>query len=157
MDYSQFLRDHIVRPLVKEGQEGVDEAVHSMENYSLLREDLDGLLEVTQWPDNPEPFKHVDSKTKAAFTRKYNKDGVMLPYSTVQTVKKKAKESTVEGYDDEDDYEESDGEDDNVEKDAMIKVKKPAKTAKKDEGAGTSGKGKGVGKGASGKGKGKAK
>ena len=54
----------IVRPVVKEGAEGVDTAVAAMEKYALLREDLDGLLEVTQWPDQPEPFK-VNVKDKA--------------------------------------------------------------------------------------------
>ena len=39
----------------------------------ISREDLDGLIEVTQWPDRPDILKHVESKTKAAFTRKYNK------------------------------------------------------------------------------------
>ena len=35
----------------------------------------------------------MDSKTKAAFTRKYNKEAVLLPYSVTQAVKKKAKEA----------------------------------------------------------------
>ena len=79
LDYGQVLRDHIISPLVKQGAGGVDQAVANMGGYSLLREDLDGLLEVTQWPDKPEPFRAVDSKTKAALTRKYKK--VALPYN----------------------------------------------------------------------------
>ena len=51
---------------MKEGAEGVDTAVAAMEKYALLREDLDGLLEVTQWPDQPEPFK-VNVKIKRMF------------------------------------------------------------------------------------------
>jgi replication factor C subunit 1 len=52
-----------------------------MSNYSLLREDLDNLLEVCQWPNCSDPMKNIESKVKAAFTRSYNKD-VILPYAT---------------------------------------------------------------------------
>ena len=89
LDYGQILRDHVVSPLVLGWVEGVDQAVANMSQYTLLREDLDGLLEVTQWPDMQDPLKNVDSKTKAAFTRKYNKEGVALPYSIGTTVSKK--------------------------------------------------------------------
>jgi len=71
LDYGQVLRDHIIAPLVKQGADGVDQAVSNMGEYSLLREDLDGLIEVTQWPDKPDSLRAVDSKTKAAFTMKY--------------------------------------------------------------------------------------
>jgi len=141
-DYGQFLRDHITGPLRRDGVEGVDRAVTTMEKYSLLREDLDGLLEVTQWPDRQDPMKGVDSKTKSAFTRKYNKECAPLPYSIAQTVKKKAKES-VEGFGDEDEEEiQDDSEDESVEADAMIKAKKPK--AKKEEPKDSKGKGKGT-------------
>ena len=52
-----------------------------MSQYALLREDLDNLLEVTQWPNSVDPMKCIESKVKAAFTRSYNKD-VVLPYAT---------------------------------------------------------------------------
>jgi replication factor C subunit 1 len=52
-----------------------------MSDYALLREDLDNLLEMSQWPDRPDPMKSVESKVKAAFTRTYNKE-VILPYAT---------------------------------------------------------------------------
>jgi len=149
LDYAQPLRDFITMPLRTSGAEGVDDAVQHMETYALLREDLDGLLEVTQWPNKPDPMKNVDSKTKAAFTRKYNKDGALLPYSVTQNVKKKAKEAsdTLPGEDDEEAGEEE-AEDESIEADANIKVKKH-----KTEKPAAKGKGKNDGKG----GKGKAK
>ena len=49
-----------------------------MSHYALLREDLDNLLEVTQWPNSPDPMKAIESKVKAAFTRSYNKDVVLV-------------------------------------------------------------------------------
>jgi len=81
LDYGQVLRDHIISPLVTQGADGVDQAVDNMGEYSLLRKDLDGLVLVTQWPGRPEPLRAVDGKTKAAFTRKYNKEGPTLPYN----------------------------------------------------------------------------
>ena len=152
LDHGQMLRDHVLSPLVKDGADGVDEAVTRMGDYNLLREDLDNLIEVGQWPDRPDPMRNVDSKTKAAFTRKYNKEGVPLPYSIVQTVaKKKAVGNDDLGLGDEDDnVEEEDEDKDSVEKDAMIKMKKSVAkkgaTGKDDE-ASSKGKGKGKGKG----------
>ena len=64
----------------------------SMDFYKLLREDLDNLLEITTWPNQPDPMKSIESKVKAAFTRSYNKD-VVLPYAKVGNVAKKAKEA----------------------------------------------------------------
>ena len=151
LDHGQLLRDHILSPLVRDGAEGVEDAVKRMGDYNLLREDLDNLIEVGQWPDRPDPMRNVDSKTKAAFTRKYNKEGVALPYSIVQTVSKKkgGAGGGEEMFGEEDDHEEEEDDDkDNVEKDAMIKMKKPAakKAAAKEDSAGSS-KGKGRGKG----------
>ena len=152
LDYGQVLRDHVISPLVKQGADGVDQAVSNMGEYFLLREDLDGLMEVTQWPDKPDPLRNVDSKTKAAFTRKYNKEGVALPYSIASTVSKKkgggGGEEMMPG--EEDDFEEE-ADTDNIEKDANIKMKK-IKTSVKDGSRGYMGKGKG-GAGATGKGK----
>ncbi len=37
LEYAQSLRDHIILPLVKHGADGIDEAVTTMEKYTLLR------------------------------------------------------------------------------------------------------------------------
>ena len=95
----------------------------------------------------------MESKTKTAFTRKYNKDVTSLPYAVLQTVGKKAKVAAAETMGEEEDAVEEDDdeeEDDNVGSDAMIKVKKP-KESGKDKEKGGGGKG-GKGAGASGKG-----
>ena len=122
LDYGQILRDHVISPLAEQGVVGVDQAVLNMGQYSLLREDLDGLIELTQWPDKPDPWKTLDSKIKAAFTRKYNKNVTTLPYSMATIVSKKRKrvggvEDTMSG--EEDDLDEEVGE--NVENDVSTK------------------------------------
>ena len=124
LDYCQVLRDHVVSPLVAEGTQGVDEAVTNMGEYCLLREDLDGLLEVTQWPDKQDPLKNVDSKTKAVFIRKYKKKGVLLPYSINSAVMKEKGG----GMEEEmmcDDEEEAVDSFDNIMIDKMTAMKKP--------------------------------
>ena len=50
-----------------QGTDGVDQAVCNMREYSLLRDDLDGLLEVTQWPDNADQLKgEIGEKNRAS-------------------------------------------------------------------------------------------
>ena len=122
LDYGQILRDHVISPLAEQGVVGVDQAMLNMGQYSLLREDLDGLIELTQWPDKPDPWKTLNSKIKAAFTRKYNKNVTTLPYSMATIVSKKRKrvggvEDTMSG--EEDDLDEEVGE--NVENDVSTK------------------------------------
>jgi len=143
-DFVQPLRDAIIRPLAAEGADGVSASVQVMEEYALLREDLDNILELAQWPDAPDPMRAVESKVKAAFTRAYNKQ-VFLPYSTnVGNVAKKASkaiesdpaanEGEVEEDDDNDD-------DQDIGKDSMIKAKKKA-GGKSDDGKATKGRGR---------------
>ena len=155
MDFLQPLRDAIVRPMRTKGPDGVAGSIEVMRQYSLLREDLDGLLEVTQWPDTALPMKDVDSKVKAAFTRQYNKE-VVLPYAAGGVSKKRGAATAAadaEGELGEDEVEDEDQEeDDDISADAMIKAKKPkgGGTASKAETTKAAGKGKG-GKGGGGK------
>ena len=147
-DFIQHLRDNVIRPLKDNGQDGVQDSVKAMEFYSLLREDLDNLLEITSWPDKPDPMRGVETKVKAAFTRSYNKE-VVLPYAKTANVTKKAKESVPAGLGEEDEVEEEE-QDDTIDNDAMVKVKKrPEKKTsdkKTTDKKGAEPKGKGRGK-----------
>ncbi|XP_076625612.1 germ line transcription factor 1 [Colletes latitarsis] len=132
MDYIKPLRDAIVRPLAVNGAEGIDEAMNVISHYHLLREDLDSLIEVSLWPGDRDPMQVVDSKVKAAFTRTYNKNSVVVPYTVSGTSKKKAANEEVDTYLEENEAVEanSDDNDDNAETDKMIKVKKPTVSKK---------------------------
>ncbi len=158
-DFSQHLCSAITRPLVKQGSEGIGDSLDVMKHYSLLREDLDNLIEVTTWPGQSHPLASVEPKVKAAFTRQYNKE-VVLPFATGAAVAAKRRGGAASAEDAwaEEEAEEEDEEDkDNIEADSMIKAKKPsaargkgsAAAAKKESSAAASGKGKGGGKGAS--------
>ena len=140
------MRDVIVRPMKLNGQDGIGESVKAMNFYSLMREDLDNLLEITSWPDQSDPMKSIESKVKAAFTRSYNKE-VVLPYAKVANVAKKTaktQDAIIDGLDE--DEEEDNEDDDKIESDAMIKAKKPSAASKKADAKKAEPKGKGRGK-----------
>lgn len=146
-EFVQHLKNAITSPLATKGPDGVADAVQVMDQYSLLREDLDNLLEVTQWPGQPDPLRGVESKVKAAFTRAYNKE-VILPYAKTAVVTKKAKVDAPEGFEEEGEEQEEQQDADDVESDAMIKAKKPKKTKEVDKpGTATRGRGRGRGRG----------
>lgn len=62
LDYLTHLRDSVVGPLIKEGVDGVAATLCVMQNYHLLREDIDSLMEISLWPDQKDPMSCVDSK-----------------------------------------------------------------------------------------------
>lgn len=124
MDYCETLRNAVVRPLVSHGAEGVDASVEAMNSYDLLREDLEALLELSSWPGSKNPMSTVESKVKAAFTRKFNKDGHLTPFAA-PSIKKKKKRGASDAYGDEEEEEEEDDEDeeDDLSTSGMVKVK----------------------------------
>ncbi|KAG7155024.1 Replication factor C subunit 1-like [Homarus americanus] len=156
LDYCGSLRSAITNPLVQHGGEGVSDAVRAMTSYDLLREDLDALLELSQWPGMTDPMSKVESKVKAAFTRTYNKESHLTPFAAPSITKKK-KGTKVGGedmYGDEEE-EEEDEEEEDISSSAMIKVNKGIKKGGE---AGTSkGKSRGGDNGKRGGGKGKGK
>ncbi|XP_059194050.1 replication factor C subunit 1 [Centropristis striata] len=157
-DYLYYLRQALLSPLQKHGAEGAGEAVQLLDDYQLIKEDVDSIMEISVWGGQPDPYSKLDSKVKAAFTRTYNKEVHLTPYS-LQVVKKGRRGGgggeAGFGEDGDNEAQVSEEEADGVKSDAMIKQKKakatkdPKKEKKED-----SGKDKGKGKG---KGKGKAK
>lgn len=62
LDYAKALFDAIVRPLSQEGSEGTEKSLDVMREYSLLREDLDSLSQLSDWNFRPDPFARLESK-----------------------------------------------------------------------------------------------
>ncbi|XP_064079076.1 replication factor C subunit 1-like [Macrobrachium nipponense] len=163
MDYCESLKNAVTQPLVKEGVDGIHSAMDVMNTYNLLREDLDSMLELTQWPGSKDPMSNVDSKVKAAFTRTYNKEGHMTPFAHVTVTKKKKGSSGGMGEEGMygEDEEESEEEEEDITKSAMIMVKKGGgkkgePSSSKGEGrGGSSNRGAGRGRGRGGRGRGK--
>lgn len=133
LDYAPFLLANIVRPLKEHGNDGVDESLKVLQEYRLLREDIDSLIELTSWPGKKSPMDAVDGRVKAALTRSYNKEILPYSYSAVTAVKKKKMESLEsvdllglgEGEEGESAAVESEEEEDNnLDNDNLIKAKK---------------------------------
>lgn len=152
LDYSSHLRDLIVRPLLENGSDGVQDALNALQSYDLLKEDLESLTEVCKWPNKKDPMDKVESKVKAAFTRAYNKSSILSPYAVTATIKKGRGAGAgvdsgdlLSGENDEDGLLEDVEEDaDSIDVDAMITTKK--KTSKKQQELPSTSKEKGTGK-----------
>ncbi|KFZ56599.1 Replication factor C subunit 1, partial [Antrostomus carolinensis] len=134
MEYLSYLRDALVQPLKDFGADGVQEAVTFMDSYCLMKEDIENIMEISTWGGKPSPFSKLDPKVKAAFTRAYNKEAHLTPYSlnSVKTSKRQSGSvGTLELNEDLNmgEIPSDEDEQDTVESDAMIKQKK-AKSSK---------------------------
>nr|XP_046194579.1 replication factor C subunit 1 isoform X3 [Oncorhynchus gorbuscha] len=151
LDYLPYLRMALLCPLQRQGAEGAGQAVQLLDDYHLVREDVDSLMEISLW-GQPDPYAKLDPKVKSAFTRAYNRETHLTPYS-LQPIKKGRRGGGVEtepGGEGQEEQPEEEEEEEGVAADAMIKLKKakPSKEPKKEKTtAGDSGKGKGKGKG----------
>ncbi|XP_078072170.1 replication factor C subunit 1 isoform X3 [Mustelus asterias] len=139
LDYLPYLRDTLVQPLTLKGTNGVQEAVETMDAYYLMKEDVDCVMEISSWGGRPDPFSKLDPKVKAAFTRTYNRETHLTPY-TLQDVKKLKRGSAAgssldselsDGLHTED--VQSEETEDNLELDGMIKPKKPKAKSRVEE------------------------
>uniref|UniRef100_A0AAR2JHK8 Replication factor C subunit 1 n=1 Tax=Pygocentrus nattereri TaxID=42514 RepID=A0AAR2JHK8_PYGNA len=150
LDYLPYLRSALLVPLQSHGSEGANQSVKLMDDYDIIKEDFESIMEISSWGGQPDPYSKLDSKVKSAFTRAYNKESHLTPYS-LQVVKKGRRGATdVDlGLDPENDLQgQEDEEEEEVTADAMIKQKKAKATKEaKQEKAGDPGKGKGKGKG----------
>lgn len=134
LDYASFLLKNITQPLIEDKMDGVEEALSVMKEYRLLREDIDGLVELTTWPGKKNPMDGVDGKVKAALTRAYNKEVAPYSYSIVTGVKKKKASGADDDYMNE--FGEDDGragssdeeDDDKLDNDVLIKAKKTTRS-----------------------------
>ncbi|XP_006895482.1 PREDICTED: replication factor C subunit 1 [Elephantulus edwardii] len=142
LDYLSHIRDALVQPLTSQGVEGVQAAVELMDAYYLMKEDFDNIMELSSWGGKPSPFSKLDPKVKAAFTRAYNKEAHLTPYS-LQAVRMSRRstgpvlESEYSEELIEDDSQSDEKDQDALETDAMIKKKtkssKPSKSEKDKE------------------------
>ncbi|XP_023558535.1 replication factor C subunit 1 [Octodon degus] len=142
LDYLSHIRDALVQPLASQGVEGVQDVVALMDTYYLMKDDFENIMEISSWGGKPSPFSRLDPKVKAAFTRAYNKEAHLTPYS-LQVIKTPRSstglildsEYNEELHEDGSQSEEKDQ--DAIETDAMIKKKtkssKPPKAEKDKE------------------------
>ncbi len=92
--YLPLLWYRLVKELQIKGKDGVNNVIELMDSYYLTKDDWDAILELGVGPMEMEQTK-IESQTKSAFTREYNKASHPLPYmkaSQVIAPKKKSKE-----------------------------------------------------------------
>nr|XP_045222766.1 replication factor C subunit 1-like [Macaca fascicularis] len=138
MDYLSHLRDALVQPLTSQGVDRVQDVVALMDTYYLMKEDFENIMEISSWGGKPSSFSKLDPKVKAAFTRAYNKEAHLTPYS-LQAIKA-SRHSTSPSLDseyneelNEDDSQSDEKDQDAIETDAMIKKKKKSSKPSKPE------------------------
>jgi replication factor C subunit 1 len=136
--YFSLLWDRLIRRLMDEGKDIVDEVIDLMDSYFLTREDWDAMVELGLGPMDESKVK-LESQTKAAFTRVYNQRSHPLPFmkaSSVVAPKRQPKERPdIEDAIDESDEEEEvvdaevkedDDDELDLKKDKYVKVPKKA-------------------------------
>ncbi|NWT51868.1 RFC1 factor, partial [Erythrocercus mccallii] len=129
MEYLSYLRDSLVQPLKDFGADGVQQAITFMDSYCLMKEDVENIMEVSMWGGKSSPFSKLDPKVKAAFTRAYNKEVHLTPYSlsSVKASKRQSGSAVTLDLSEDLNVEEiqsDEDEQDTVDSDAMIKQKK---------------------------------
>ncbi|XP_057881356.1 replication factor C subunit 1 isoform X3 [Melospiza georgiana] len=129
MEYLSHLRDALVQPLRDFGADGVQQAITFMDSYCLMKEDVENIMEISTWGSKPSPFSKLDPKVKAAFTRAYNKEAHLTPYSlsaAKASKRQSASAATLELSEDlaVEEIQSDEDEQDTVDSDAMIKQKK---------------------------------
>ncbi|KAM7022007.1 replication factor C subunit 1 isoform 3-T3 [Passerculus sandwichensis] len=129
MEYLSYLRDALVQPLRDFGADGVQQAITFMDSYCLMKEDVENIMEISTWGGKPSPFSKLDPKVKAAFTRAYNKEAHLTPYSlsaAKASKRQSASAATLELSEDlaVEEIQSDEDEQDTVDSDAMIKQKK---------------------------------
>lgn len=112
LDYSTYLREHLLSSLVSKGKDGVEETIQKLIHYDLSKDDLMESLQEIQIltpppaanPKAPKNSKQnipfyinqydlLDTQTKSSFTRNYNttsfKSSTIIPELNIKTSKKK--------------------------------------------------------------------
>ncbi|XP_071943755.1 replication factor C subunit 1-like [Antedon mediterranea] len=138
--YCPHLSTRLTQPLLQRANQGVPEVIQLLDDYDLNRDDMNSLLEVSQF-GNFDPWSQVPSKVKSAFTRTYNQGSHLLPHSSGDFKKKKGKQKSNPLDGDSDEADEAESDDDISSISSVKKVETKGKA--------TSSKGKAAAKGKS--------
>ena len=67
MDYLPALRLRLTEPLAQEGSEGIPRVIQLMDDYDIIKDDYDNILEISKWPNSQDPLAHLDSMVRWLF------------------------------------------------------------------------------------------
>jgi replication factor C subunit 1 len=68
MDYLPYMRTSLTEPLVKKYADGVPDVIKLMDQYDIIKEDFDNIMEVSKWPNSKDPMSKLESKVSHHFT-----------------------------------------------------------------------------------------
>lgn len=143
LDYLPLLVKKLINPLLRNGEEGIEEVMDIMDHYYLTKEDWESIIDFGVGSDKGELLlKKVPTKVKTAFTRKYNsKSHPVAIYKTGNSVgaggaTKKQSVDFEDVIEDDTNVKDEEDEDENsdkidAKKDKLIKEVKPKKAAAK--------------------------
>ncbi|KAJ5054195.1 uncharacterized protein L3040_000477 [Drepanopeziza brunnea f. sp. 'multigermtubi'] len=105
--YLPVLWTQMIKRLELEGKDCVEEVIDLMDSYFLTRDDYDYIMELGLGPQDMEKV-HLETQTKASFTRQYNSRTHPLPFmkassANVPAAAKKAAPDLEEAFEEEDD------------------------------------------------------
>lgn len=66
LDYLHYMRQALLNPLQRFGAEGAGQAVQMLDDYQLVREDVDSIMEISIWGGQPDPYSKLDSKVSGS-------------------------------------------------------------------------------------------
>ena len=64
LDYMTPLVASLTKPLVHREAEGVGDVIKVLDDYDLLKEDMDNILELDTWPGKADPMAGIASKVR---------------------------------------------------------------------------------------------
>lgn len=62
LDYLPYLRSALLEPLRCRGADGASQSVTLMDNYDIVKEDFDSIMEISTWGGQADPYSKLDSK-----------------------------------------------------------------------------------------------
>lgn len=68
LDYLPYLRSALLEPLRCRGTDGASESVRLMDDYDIIKEDFDSIMEISTWGGQPDPYSKLDSKVRESAT-----------------------------------------------------------------------------------------
>ena len=66
-DYIPYFRRMLLCPLQRQGAEGAGQAVQLMDQYHLIREDVDSIMEISVWGGQTHPYAKLDPKVRESW------------------------------------------------------------------------------------------
>ncbi|CAF4344022.1 unnamed protein product, partial [Adineta steineri] len=121
---------NLISTLKQNTQEiAIEQCISLLDDYYLNRDDLQTIMELNTWGKTGKNlYDQLDTQTKSALTRNYNKTNHRTPYAIVDIKKLKKSKGFMDDEEEEEDEQEDEEQKDDIpiEEDAMIKLaKKP--------------------------------